>query len=161
VLHIKGPGMMNGYHNNPEETARRLKDGWYDSGDVLRRDEEGWYYFISRSDDMFNSSGHNIYPGEVELMLERHPDIEQALVVPIPDDIKYRIPHAFIVLRQGAALSEDEVKRYALDNGPPHQHPRKVYFVPALLMNGVGKIDRKAMLAKALEIVEADRTANA
>ena len=155
ILHVSGPGMMNGYHNNPAEMARRLKDGWFDTGDVVRRDAEGWYYFVGRSDDMFVSSGHNIYPGEVELMLERHPDIEQAVVVPVPDEIKYRIPYAFIVKRSGTDLSEEDVRAYALKNAPPYQYPRKVIFLPTMPLNGVGKIDRKGLEARARELSEA------
>ncbi|SON53895.1 Long-chain-fatty-acid-CoA ligase [Hartmannibacter diazotrophicus] len=154
TLHIRGPGLMNEYNNNPAETEKRLRNGWFDSGDILRRDEEGWYYFVGRGDDMFVSSGHNIYPGEVEVMLERHPDIEQALVVAAPDEIKYRIPYAFIVKRKGATLTEQDVKDHALKNAPPYQYPRKVIFLPAMPMNGVGKIDRKLLTAQAVDMVE-------
>jgi acyl-CoA synthetase (AMP-forming)/AMP-acid ligase II len=159
ILHVKGPGMMNGYHNNPAEMAKRLKDGWFNTGDVLRRDAEGWWYFVGRSDDMFVSSGHNIYPGEVELMLERHPDIEQAIVVSVPDEIKYRIPYAFIVKRNGSDLSEEDVKAHALKNAPPYQYPRKVVFVASMPLNGVGKIDRKGLEARARELSETAKAA--
>ncbi|MBX6317784.1 class I adenylate-forming enzyme family protein [Pigmentiphaga sp.] len=161
TLYVKGPGMMNGYYNNPEEMARRMKDGWFDTGDVLRRDAEGWYYFVGRADDMFVSSGHNIYPGEVELMLERHPDIDQAIVVPVPDEIKHRIPYAFIVKRAGSSLTAEDVKAYALENAPPYQHPRRVIFVDALPLNGVGKIDRKALETRARELAEQTKKVDA
>ena len=154
TLHIRSPGLMNGYHNNPAEMAKRINDGWFNSGDILRRDETGWYYFIGRSDDMFVSSGHNIYPSEVEVMLERHDDVEQAVVVPVPDEIKYRIPYAFVVKRQGSNLSEEEVKAYALNNAPPYQYPRRVVFVDKMPMNGIGKIDRKSLVARAAAMVE-------
>ncbi|NPT36463.1 class I adenylate-forming enzyme family protein [Paraburkholderia xenovorans] len=157
VLHVRGPGMMNGYHNNPVEMERRLKDGWFNTGDVLRKDADGWYYFIGRSDDMFVCSGNNIYPGEVELMLERHPDIEQAVIVPVPDEIRHQIPYAYVVRRKGSALSEKDVKEHALTNAPPYQYPRKVIFVDQLLLNGVGKIDRKALQAQAHEICRTER----
>jgi long-chain acyl-CoA synthetase len=121
VLHVRGPGMMNGYHNNPAEMERRLKDGWFNTGDVLRKDADGWYYFIGRSDDMFVCSGNNIYPGEVELMLERHPDIEQAVIVPVPDEIRHQIPYAYVVRRKGSGLTEQDVKDHALSNAPPYQ----------------------------------------
>jgi acyl-CoA synthetase (AMP-forming)/AMP-acid ligase II len=159
ILHVKGPGMMNGYHNNPAEMEKRLKDGWFNTGDVLRRDADGWWYFVGRSDDMFVSSGHNIYPGEVELMLERHPDIEQAIVVSVPDEIKYRIPYAFIVKRNGSDLSEEDVKAHALKNAPPYQYPRKVVFVASMPLNGVGKIDRKGLEARARELSETAKAA--
>lgn len=154
TLQVRGPGMMNGYVKNPEETARRIQDGWYNTGDILRRDEGGWYYFIGRSDDMFVCSGHNIYPLEVELMLERHADIEQAAVVPVPDPIKHRIPVAFIVRRKGSTLDDEEVKQHALKNAPPYQYPRQVHFVDALPLNTVGKIDRRVLEARARELRE-------
>ncbi|MDB5797404.1 MAG: long-chain fatty acid--CoA ligase [Paucimonas sp.] len=155
TLLVRGPGMMNGYVNNPEETAKRVQDGWYNTGDILRRDEEGWYYFIGRSDDMFVSSGHNIYPLEVELMLERHEDIEQAVVVPIPDEIKHRIPVAFIVRRKGSTLDAEAVKQHALKNAPPYQYPRQVHFVDSMPTNTVGKIDRRTLETRARELQEA------
>jgi acyl-CoA synthetase (AMP-forming)/AMP-acid ligase II len=161
ILHVRGPGMMNGYHNNRAEMDKRMKDGWYNTGDVLRKDEDGWYYFIGRSDDMFVCSGNNIYPGEVELMLERHPDIDQAVVVPVPDEIKHQIPYAYVVRRKGSELAEQDVKDHALKHAPPYQYPRRVIFVDALLMNGVGKIDRNAIKALALEFSRAERAATA
>jgi len=155
VLEVRNPGLMSGYVNDPEETARKLKDGWYHSGDILRRDAEGWYYFVGRSDDMFVSSGHNIYPQDVEIMLERHDDIEQAVVVPVPDEVKHTLPVAFIVKRRGSDLDPEAVKQYALEHAPPYQHPRQVHFVEALPVNTVGKIDRRALTARARELWEA------
>jgi long-chain acyl-CoA synthetase len=154
VLEVKNPGLLSGYVNNAEETARKMKDGWYHSGDILRRDAEGWWYFVGRSDDMFVSSGHNIYPQDVEIMLERHDDIEQACVVPVPDEIKHTLPVAFIVKRKGSRLTEEEVKQYALKNAPPYQHPRQVHFVDVLPTNTVGKIDRRALELEAKKLRE-------
>jgi long-chain acyl-CoA synthetase len=154
VLEVRNPGLLSGYVNNPEEMARRMKDGWYHSGDILRRDAEGWYYFVGRSDDMFVCSGHNIYPQDVEIMLERHDDIEQACVVPVPDEIKHTLPVAFIVKRKGSALTEDQVKQYALQSAPPYQHPRQVHFVEALPVNTVGKIDRRRLEREAKKLRE-------
>lgn len=149
VLEVKNPGLMSGYVKNPEEMARKMKDGWYHSGDILRRDAQGWYYFVGRSDDMFVSSGHNIYPQDVEITLERHDDIEQACVVPVPDEIKHTLPVAFIVKRKGSSLTEEQVKQHVLRNAPPHQHPRQVHFVDALPTNTVGKIDRRVLQLEA------------
>lgn len=152
VLHVRNPGVMLGYHNLPDETEACLEDGWLDTGDILRRDEDGWYYFVGRADDMFVCAGENIYPGEVEAILERHPDIQQAVVVPAPDELKANVPYAFIVKRPGAALDEDTVKRHALANGPVYAHPRRVIFVEALPLSGTNKIDRKGLEREAARI---------
>ncbi len=146
VLWIRTPANMKGYLNLPEKTREVLTaDGWYISGDVFRRDAQGAYYFVGRTDDMFVCGGENIYPGEVEQMLETHPDIVQACVVPVPDEIKFEKPFAFVVLRAGATLTEDEVKRYALEHAPAYQHPRQVAFMAALPLAGTNKVDRKAL----------------
>ena len=152
VVEIRNPGLMSGYVKDPAQTAAKMKDGWYHSGDILRRDAEGWYYFVGRSDDMFVSSGHNIYPQDVEIMLERHDDIEQACVVPVPDEIKHTLPVAFIVKRKDSALTEEEVKQHALRSAPPYQHPRQVHFVDALPTNTVGKIDRRRLELEAKKL---------
>ena len=86
--------------------------------------------------------------------LERHPDVEQAIVVPAPDEIKYRIPYAFVVKRAGSTLSDEDVKQHALKNAPPYQYPRRVIFLPSMPMNGIGKIDRKGLAARAAALVE-------
>src|SRR5437773_22750 len=146
MLWIRTPANMTGYLNLPDKTREVLtSDGWYISGDVMRRDETGAYYFVGRADDMFVCGGENIYPGEVEALLERHVDIIQACVVPIPDEIKHEKPFAFIVARPQSQLTEDEVKRYALAHAPAYQHPRHVVFMPELPLASTGKVDRVAL----------------
>ncbi|HUJ98541.1 MAG TPA: class I adenylate-forming enzyme family protein [Stellaceae bacterium] len=149
VLQMRNPSLMAGYHNLPEQTAKALVDGWYHSGDVCRRDENGFYYFVGRADDMFVCSGENIYPGEVEKQLEQHPAIHQASVVPLPDEERGQVPVAFIVLRPGEELDYAAVKRFAIAGGPAYQHPRRVAFVAELPWAGTNKIDRKALLEEA------------
>jgi long-chain acyl-CoA synthetase len=160
MLWIRTPANMSGYLNLPEKTREVLtSDGWYISGDVMRRDDTGAYYFVGRADDMFVCGGENIYPGEVETVLERHPDIIQACVVPIPDEIKYEKPFAFVVIRAGSHVTEDEVKRHALAHGPAFQHPRHVVFVPELPLASTGKVDRVALRRLALEHLQLESTA--
>ena len=149
VLLTRNPGVMAAYHNLPEETARRLKDGWFDTGDVCRRDAEGFYYFVGRSDDMFVCGGENVYPGDVESTLERHPDVLQAAVLPVDHDLKGQVPVAFVVARPGSGLDERGVKEWALAHGPAYQHPRRVFLVPALPLAGTNKVDRAALRARA------------
>ncbi len=104
VLEMRCPAVMNGYHKLPEVTRKAMTpDGYYITGDVFRRDADGFFYFVGRADDMFVCGGENIYPGEVEKMLERHPAVHQVCVVPVPDELKAHKPVAFIVPRAGAA----------------------------------------------------------
>jgi long-chain acyl-CoA synthetase len=150
VLEMRCPAVMNQYHKLPEATRKVMTaDGFYVTGDVFRRDTEGFYYFVGRADDMFVSGGENIYPGEVEALLERHPAILQAAVVAVPDDIKGQKPVAFVVRSPGATLNEQQVKDHALANAPPYQHPRRVWFLDELPLAGTNKIDRKALVSLA------------
>ncbi|WP_233837827.1 class I adenylate-forming enzyme family protein [Paraburkholderia sp. ZP32-5] len=146
-LQLRSPGLMNGYHNRPDLVAPITPDGYYRTGDVFQRDADGFYTFVGRRDDMFVSGGENIYPGDVERMLERHPSIEQACVVPVPDDIKGTKPVVFVVVKAGAVLDEQEVKRFALEHAPAFQHPRRVWFIDALPLAATNKVDRAALRA--------------
>ena len=155
VLALRTAALMRGYLNQPQATASRMRDGWYLTGDVMRKDADGFYYFVGRSDDMFVCGGENIYPGEVEKLLERHAAVAQAIVVPAPDDIKGQIPVAFIVPRRGAEPSAEEIKQYALREGPAFAHPRFVQFITNLPVSGTHKIDRSSLTAEAARIVRA------
>ena len=157
-LLLKNPGILLGYHNLPDETARRIRDGWYHTGDVCRRDADGFYYFIGRTDDMFVCGGENIFPIEVERLLERHPAVHQACVLPFAHDLKGQVPYAFIVLRSSASATADEIKNYALANGPAYQHPRRVFFLEQLPLAGTNKVDREQLRSLAArEAATADR----
>ena len=146
VLEMKCGALMTHYHNLPEATAKAMTaDGYYRTGDVFRRDENGFFFFVGRADDMFVCGGENIYPGEVEKMLERHPAIHQAAVLPVPDELKGHKPIAFVVKAPGAELDEQAVKSYALANAPAYQHPRRVLFVAEMPLAGTNKIDKRVL----------------
>jgi long-chain acyl-CoA synthetase len=151
VLEIKCPALMNGYHNRPDVTPPFTADGFYVTGDVFRRDGDGFHYFVGRSDDMFVSGGENVYPSDVERMLERHPDVAQAAVVPMDDAIKGQKPVAFVVSKPGRRPSADEIKRFALANAPAYAHPRFVWFVDELPLAATNKIDRALLHGLAQE----------
>jgi acyl-CoA synthetase (AMP-forming)/AMP-acid ligase II len=155
VLEMKCPAVMLGYHNRPDLPSPITPDGFYVTGDLFRRDEHGFHYFIGRTDDMFVSGGENIYPTDVERMLERHPDIAEAAIVPVEDDIKGQKPVAFVVPAPGRNLSEAEVKRFALANAPAYQHPRFVWILDRLPLASTNKIDRAALKRMAGERVGA------
>ena len=149
ALEVKCPAVMLGYHNRPDLPSPITADGFYKTGDVFRRDADGFHYFLGRTDDMFVSGGENIYPGDVERMLERHPAVAQACVVPIDDEIKGQKPVAFVIAKAGASLSEDAVKQYALKHAPAYQHPRFVWFVEKLPLSSTNKLDRAALKGEA------------
>ncbi|MFJ5488212.1 class I adenylate-forming enzyme family protein [Hansschlegelia beijingensis] len=149
VLQMKSPAIMLGYHNRPDVRSPITDDGFYDTGDVFRRDEDGFYYFVGRTDDMFVSGGENIFPGEVEAVLETHPEVLQASVVPVDDDIKGQKPVAFIVRKPGSTIDEQAIKAFALENAPAYQHPRRVWFLDQMLLASTNKIDRAALRARA------------
>jgi long-chain acyl-CoA synthetase len=145
MLEMKCPAMMNGYHNRPDVKPPFTADGFYITGDVFRHDDDGFHFFVGRTDDMFVSGGENIYPTDVERMLEKNPAVAQAVVVPIDDDIKGQKPVAFVIKKAGASVNEDEIKRFALANAPAYQHPRFVWFVDDLPLASTNKVDRAAL----------------
>ena len=157
VLEMKCPALMLGYHNRPEVKPPFTADGFYITGDVFRRNADGFHYFVGRTDDMFVSGGENIYPADVERMLERHPEVAQAAVVPIDDEIKGQKPVAFVVRKPGHAPSDEEIKRFALANAPAYAHPRFVWFVDELPLASTNKVDRNALHRMA----EANRASHA
>lgn len=149
-LELRTPALARQYLNLPEATSAKFAEGWYKTGDIMRRDENGLFYFVGRIDDMFVCGGENIYPGEVETLLERHPGVAQAAIVSAPDDIKGAIPVAFIVPAKSATgLTEEAVKAFALKNGPSYAHPRIVIFKKSFPLGGTHKIDKRALEVEA------------
>ena len=154
MLWQRTPANMKGYLNLPGKTREVLTpEGWYISGDIFRRDADGAFFFVGRADDLVVCGGENIFPGEVAALLERHPDIDQACVVPVPDDIKGEKPFAFVVRRAGSDLDQATVKRFALEHAPAYQHPRTVVFLDTMPLAGPNKVDRKGLKARAAERV--------
>jgi acyl-CoA synthetase (AMP-forming)/AMP-acid ligase II len=154
VLYMRNPSHMEGYHNLPQKTAEVMHDGWYRSGDIFRRDADGFFHFLGRADDMFVVGGENVWPGEIEKLIERLDGVHQCLVVPVADEIKGALPFAFVVPKPGAALDEDAVKRHALANGPAFAHPRYVTFVPEIPLAATNKPDRKMLTERAAQLAK-------
>ena len=145
MLEMQCGALMTHYHKLPEATAKVMTpDGFYRTSDVFRRDENGFFYFVGRVDDMFVCGGENIYPGEVEKMLERHPAIHQAAVVPVPDELKGHKPSPSSCCAPARSVDEQTRSRaYALANAPAYQHPRRVwFFVDEMPLAGTNKIDQ-------------------
>ncbi len=157
VLYMKSPMRMEGYNNLPQKTAEVMSDGWYRSGDIMRRDRHGFFYFLGRADDMFVVGGENVWPGEVERLIERVPGVHQATVVPVSDEIKGKLPFAFVVRQAGASVTEADIKAFAIANGPAYAHPRLVEFRDEIPLAATNKPDRNRMLAEAEVIARARR----
>ncbi|MEZ4587313.1 MAG: class I adenylate-forming enzyme family protein [Gemmatimonadales bacterium] len=153
AFELRTPALMPGYLNQPDKTAERIHDGWYATGDVMRHDERGFFYFVGRVDDMFVCGGENVYPGEVEKLLERCPGVAQAAVVPVPDEIKGEIPVAFVVASGDQAIDPERVKRFALEHGPAYAHPRLVLEVDEVPVATTHKVDRRLLIDRATEAI--------
>ena len=149
VLEVRSHTNMTGYKNLTAKTDEVMDDGWYHTKDVMHRDKDGWFYIIGREDDMFVCNGENVYPGEVEKMLETHPDIAQAAVVPLDDPVRGAAPIAFIVAAGDTKMSEAEVQAYARANGPAYQFPRRVIFMEEMPLAGTNKIDKASLSERA------------
>jgi long-chain acyl-CoA synthetase len=147
-LLIRCPYVCLGYYNEPEITRAKLTDGWLHTGDIFCKDKDGFFYFRSRVDDMFSCGGENVYPKEVENLLFAHPDVVNAVVAPIAHPVKGFVPAAMVIAREGAAVTAEDLKAYCLDKGPAYSHPRMIELVPALPLNGAGKIDRSVVQAR-------------
>jgi acyl-CoA synthetase (AMP-forming)/AMP-acid ligase II len=152
ALEIRTPALFKGYLNLPEATAEKLHDGWFRTGDILRRDSNDFLYFVGRVDDMFVCGGENVYPGEIEKLLERHPAVMQAAVLAVPDEIKGQIPIAFVVTAPGAKVTPDELRQFTLREGPAYSHPRAIVFVDSLPVGGSHKIDKRVLTEQALAV---------
>ena len=152
-LVTRNPGLAKGFWKLPEVTAQKIRDGWLHTGDLMRRDADGYYYFVGRKDDMINVAGENLYPKEVEDILLRHPGLKDACVVPAAHATKGWVPVAYVVARDpDAPPSEGEVKRFCLERGAPYAHPRRVIYLERLPLGGTGKLDRTALRRMAADL---------
>ncbi|MBX3280177.1 MAG: long-chain fatty acid--CoA ligase [Acidobacteria bacterium] len=144
-LCIRGPQVMKGYWNKPEETANTLRDGWLYTGDVARMDEDGFFYIVQRKKDMIIVSGFNVYPNEVEDVLFTHPDVVEAAVIGVPDAYRGEAVKAFVVLKPGAAASAEDVIAFCRDRMAKYKTPSAVEFLDALPKSAVGKVLRRTL----------------
>jgi long-chain acyl-CoA synthetase len=144
-LCVRGPQVMKGYWNRPEETAIALRDGWLYTGDVARMDEDGFFYIVQRKKDMIIVSGFNVYPNEVEDVLFTHPAVLEAAVIGVPDQYRGEAVKAFITLRPGANATADEVIEFCRANLAKYKIPSLIEFLPSLPKSAVGKVLRREL----------------
>ncbi|EFF88587.1 long-chain-fatty-acid-CoA ligase, partial [Streptomyces sp. e14] len=137
-LAVRGPNVMKGYWNRPEETAAALPDGWLRSGDLARADEDGYLYIVDRKKDMIIRGGYNVYPREIEEVLHEHPAVGMAAVLGVPHASLGEDVAAAVVLRPGAQATPDELRQYVKDRVAAYKYPRHVWLVDRLLMGPSG-----------------------
>jgi len=137
---IKGHNVMKGYLGKPEATAEVIRDGWFRTGDLARRDDEGYYYIVDRAKDMIIRGGYNVYPREIEEVLYEHPAVGSAAVVGIPHPELGEEVAAAITLKPGATATEDELRDFVKQRVAPYKYPRRVWITSDLPMGPTGKI---------------------
>jgi long-chain acyl-CoA synthetase len=141
-LLVKGPQVMQGYWQRPDETARVLRDGWLATGDIARMDEDGYIQIVDRKKDMILVSGFNVYPNEVEAVVAAHPGVADTAVVGVPDDECGEIVVAFVT-KKDSSLTEDAVRQHCKQTLTGYKVPRMVVFKDDLPKSNVGKVLRK------------------
>ncbi|MFC1887022.1 class I adenylate-forming enzyme family protein [Thermodesulfobacteriota bacterium] len=142
----RGPLLMKGYWRKPEETAEAVRNGWFHTGDLARKDEDGFYYIVGRKKDMIISSGFNIYPREIEELLYQHPKIADAAVIGIPHEYKGEAVKACVVLKEGITATYEEIIDYCRDKLAVFKAPSIVEFRDDLPRNPSGKVLKRILL---------------
>jgi fatty-acyl-CoA synthase len=147
-LIVRGPQMMSGYWNNPDESSKKLRHGWLYTGDLFRRDDDGYFYFAGRADDMIVSGGENIYPREVEEVLYHCPGVQEAAVVGLPDEKWGQVVTAFVV-SSNPQLTEAIVTEFCRSNNriAGFKCPKRIVFIDGLPTNPSGKVLKRQLVA--------------
>lgn len=151
-LVVRGPQVMKGYWNMPEETEQALRDGWLYTGDIARMDEDGYVYIVDRKKDLIIASGYNIYPRDVEEVLYEHPAVMEAVVVGVPDEYRGETVKAVLVLKEGKTVTDEEIIAYCRDHLAPYKVPRIVEFRDELPKTNVGKILRRVIREESAKV---------
>ena len=151
-LVVKGPQIMQGYWNNEALTSVVLRNGWLHTGDLARMDQDGFFYLVDRKDDLIISSGFNIYPGEIEEVLRKHPKVRDAAAVGVPDRIKGQSIVAVIALKSGVEADKQELLKYCKDNMPDYRLPRAIILKEEIPRDPAGKILRRMLRQEALAL---------
>ena len=139
---VRGPQVMSGYWQQPEETAKVFRDGWFLTGDIATFDDEGYVAIVDRKKDMILVSGFNVYPNEVEAVIAEHPGVKEVAVIGVHDELCGEAVHAYVV-RKDPALTEDEVRQHCKKVLTNYKVPKAVIFRDDLPKSNVGKVLRK------------------
>lgn len=145
-LVLKGPSRCSGYWNNPEASRAMLDDeGWFHTGDLVRYDDEWYFYVVDRKKDMFISGGENVYPVEIENVLYKHPAVQMCAVIGVPDEKWGEVGKACVVLKPGMTATEEELIAFMQQHLAHYKVPKSVVFLEALPMSGMGKILKREL----------------
>lgn len=158
---VKGPQIMKGYWNRPEETADALKDGWLHTGDLGYMDEKGFFYVVDRKKDMIIAGGYNIYPREIEEVLYEHPAVLEVVAAGVPDPYRGETVKAYIVLKDGAAVTQEEMNQYARKYLAAYKVPRLYEFRKELPKTAVGKILRRTLVEEEKQKIDEENKKHA
>ncbi len=142
---VRGPNVMKGYWNRPEDTEKAIRNGWLHTGDIGMMDDEGYFYITDRLKDMINAAGFNVYPNEVEQVIYQHPSVQEAAVYGVADPVRGETVHASIVLKQGAQASEESIIAFLRTNMAAYKVPRKIILTEALPKSPTGKILKRIL----------------
>ena len=137
---VRAPNVTIGYLNMPKETAAAIRDGWFQTGDVGRMDEDGFMYLLDRKNDMVVTGGENVYSVEVEQAIYQHPDVVECAVVGIPDEKYGEALFAAIVIQPGKTLTSDQIVEHCRSRIGGYKIPRQMAIVPQLPKSAMGKI---------------------
>ncbi|MCD6298286.1 MAG: AMP-binding protein, partial [Deltaproteobacteria bacterium] len=144
-LIVKGPGVMKGYLNRPEETSKTVVDGWLHTGDMARMDKEGYVYIMDRKKDLIIRGGYNVYPREIEEVLFRHPNVADATVYGVPhEDLGEEIAAA-VVLKDGDEMTSEDLRQFVKGRVAPYKYPRIIHMLDHLPKSDTGKVLKREL----------------
>jgi long-chain acyl-CoA synthetase len=147
-LMVKGPQVMTGYWNKPDATAETLVDGWLHTGDIAQMDAEGYFYIVDRKKDMIISGGYNVYPRDIEEVFFEHPKVQEATAIGIPHPKRGEAVKVFIVLKEGATATQEEMIAFCHEKLAKYKWPTEVEFRTELPKSNVGKVLKKELRQK-------------
>ena len=143
---LRGENILKGYYKNPEATKNAFRNGWFHTGDVGYRDQDGFYYIVDRKSDMIIRGGENIYPREIDEVLYQHPSVAAAAVVGMPDELYGEEVAAFVVLREGSEVSEEQLIEFCKGRLADYKCPKKVRLVKDIPKGPTGKLLKRELV---------------
>ena len=149
-LIVKGPQVMKGYRNMPEETSNTLADGWLHTGDIAKMDDDGYFFIVDRKKDMIISGGYNVYPRDVEEVLFEHPKVQEATAIGIPHPVRGEAVKVFIVLKEGETATKEELLEHCKKSLATYKLPAEFEFRKELPKTNVGKVLKKNLRAESV-----------